>query len=496
MHKVQNALPAQSPSLSTRDLQIAFDLFDKDGSGKLKGDEVKDMLEIVCGFPVTVKAGVLTLKKFKTFIENLNKQHPEWKIPGHLLAYVKQHEEKGCETNALCASNCAQLFQKLDKNEDGTMEMSELYNMFKQLGLPWQHMLNKRSQSGSVTAADFQTMLQELDQQNPALDLGEKVLGFLGEIKASGKPEGWGDDAAPPAPVEKPAGKKKALLVGINYIGIPNATLGGCINDAKNTKDTLIEHFGFEEENVTLLTEDQEHITKKPTAGNIRNGFKWLFEGATQGDTLYFHYSGHGSQVPDPTGQEPDGQNECILPIDFDDWDRHIILDDEIHRVFDDNLPNGVHCICVFDCCHSGTVADLCCTRDFGPASFLPKATPRFLQPPSHIQDTLSELNRTDPKATARSLCNPWEAKENKHLWVFSGCQDNQTSKDVQIAGEGQGAFTYCLLKSLKESNYSITYDGLRAAAKKNITAVAMDQTPALSTTSMNNFTTKFLSKD
>ena len=32
------------------------------------------------------------------------------------------------------------------------------------------------------------------------------------------------------------------------------------------------------------------------------------------GDSLFFHYSGHGSQQPDPLGVEEDGMNEVILP--------------------------------------------------------------------------------------------------------------------------------------------------------------------------------------
>ena len=32
------------------------------------------------------------------------------------------------------------------------------------------------------------------------------------------------------------------------------------------------------------------------------------------GDALFFHFSGHGSQQPDPNGIEEDGMNEVIMP--------------------------------------------------------------------------------------------------------------------------------------------------------------------------------------
>jgi hypothetical protein len=39
-----------------------------------------------------------------------------------------------------------------------------------------------------------------------------------------------------------------------------------------------------------------------------------LIVGVLPGDSLFFHFSGHGSQQPDPLGIEEDGMNEVILP--------------------------------------------------------------------------------------------------------------------------------------------------------------------------------------
>jgi len=41
-----------------------------------------------------------------------------------------------------------------------------------------------------------------------------------------------------------------------------------------------------------------------------------------------------------------------------------IIKDDWLTEQFHDKLPEGVKCICNFDCCHSGTMADLAVQRD------------------------------------------------------------------------------------------------------------------------------------
>eukprot|EP01096_Ripella_sp_DP13-Kostka_P010618 TRINITY_DN41_c0_g1_i5.p1 TRINITY_DN41_c0_g1~~TRINITY_DN41_c0_g1_i5.p1 ORF type:complete len:476 (-),score=268.06 TRINITY_DN41_c0_g1_i5:109-1416(-) len=52
---------------------------------------------------------------------------------------------------------------------------------------------------------------------------------------------------------------KKALIVGVNYIGQPCA-LRGCINDAWNVCSFITHHYGYEPQNITLLSDDPDHI--------------------------------------------------------------------------------------------------------------------------------------------------------------------------------------------------------------------------------------------
>merc|ERR1711933_473502 len=41
--------------------------------------------------------------------------------------------------------------------------------------------------------------------------------------------------------------------------------------------------------------------------------------------------------------------------------------------------------------------------------------------------------------------------EQQKYLWVFSGCQDSQTSADVSIGGTRRGAFTWAFTKALAD---------------------------------------------
>ncbi len=41
---------------------------------------------------------------------------------------------------------------------------------------------------------------------------------------------------------------------------------------------------------------------------------QWLMTDQRQGDSLFFHFSGHGSQQYDRNGDEEDGKDETICP--------------------------------------------------------------------------------------------------------------------------------------------------------------------------------------
>ncbi|KAG0698970.1 peptidase C14, caspase domain-containing protein [Suillus ampliporus] len=66
---------------------------------------------------------------------------------------------------------------------------------------------------------------------------------------------------------------------------------------------------------------------------------RWLVKDAQPHDALFFHYSGHGGQVPDKDGDEVDRFDEVIYPVDYKK--AGIIVDDEMHRIMVKSLPTG-----------------------------------------------------------------------------------------------------------------------------------------------------------
>ncbi|CAE8652612.1 unnamed protein product, partial [Polarella glacialis] len=166
---------------------------------------------------------------------------------------------------------------------------------------------------------------------------------------------GYGDHAvAGAAERVRPSGRRRAVLIGVNYRGT-RAELRGCHSDVDNIGRLLVERFGWQESCLRRLADDGRQ--EAPTRRNIEHALHWLVEGARPGDVFFFHFSGHGSQSPDPNGYEDTGMNQTILPVDF----QHagMLTDDQVSEIIVKPLPPGTRLTALLDCCHSGTCLDL-----------------------------------------------------------------------------------------------------------------------------------------
>lgn len=86
-------------------------------------------------------------------------------------------------------------------------------------------------------------------------------------------------------------GRRKALLIGINYFG-QKGELRGCINDVHNVSNFLIERYNYKREDMVILTDDQQNPVMRPTKDNMIRAMGWLVKDARPNDALFFHYSG------------------------------------------------------------------------------------------------------------------------------------------------------------------------------------------------------------
>ncbi len=149
-------------------------------------------------------------------------------------------------------------------------------------------------------------------------------------------------------------GTKRAVLIGINYIG-QNIQLNGCHDDVNSMVDYLEKYQGFEQHNMTVLMDDGNH--RHPSYRNIMSAYRNVARKSMPGDTVFLHFSGHGGQVKSLKGDEDDGYDEALIPADVNISGP--IVDNDICDQFVKPMQKGVLVISLTDCCHSGTVFDL-----------------------------------------------------------------------------------------------------------------------------------------
>jgi len=292
------------------------------------------------------------------------------------------------------------------------------------------------------------------------------------------------------------SGKKKALMIGINYFNLPKGKgqLNGCINDVATMKKCIISH-GYPPENIRVYTDDQPNAM--PTRANILAGIKWLLEGVQTGDALFFHYSGHGGQVDDSNSEESDGKDETIIPVDYRENGQ--ITDDDLYLAMCAPLPPGSRLTAVMDCCHSGTGMDLPYEHKAGGASRAEEISPgfkiagalmdfgsKFLEKKSALLAALLRGGKPLILGFAPKVPSTHSGKlpypdSKADIILFSGCRDDQTSADASIEGKYSGAMTYSFNKALLESS-KLSYDGLLERMRTLIIEGRYTQVPQLST--------------
>ncbi|CAG7887589.1 unnamed protein product [Brassica rapa] len=248
---------------------------------------------------------------------------------------------------------------------------------------------------------------------------------------------------APPGPPPPVHGEKRAVIVGVSYKDTENE-LKGCINDAKCMKFMLMKRFKFPESCILMLTEEEADPLRWPTRNNITMAMHWLVLSCKPGDSLVFHFSGHGNNQTDLNGDEVDGFDETLLPVDH--ATSGVIVDDEINATIVRPLPYGVKLHAIIDACHSGTVMDLpyLCRMESRPGKYEWEDH----RPPSGM----------------------WKGTSGGEVFSFTGCDDDQTSVDTpQLSGSAwTGAMTYAFIQAI-ERGHGTTYGSLLSAMRSTV---------------------------
>jgi hypothetical protein len=237
--------------------------------------------------------------------------------------------------------------------------------------------------------------------------------------------------------------RKLALLVGINQYPASQrfANLQGCITDVDLQQELLIHRFGFKPSDILKLTSD-ETPDKQPSRQNILTAFeKHLIEQAKPGDVVVFHFSGHGSRLPEPDPIQAcrkDNFNSTLVPADAE---KNGVAQDIMGRTLFLLMSalKTENVTAVLDSCYSGGG-----TR----GNFRVRSIPGDgLKPsPEEIayQKRWIEQLQLSPEELARRRC----AGVAKGI-VFASAQRDEEALDANLGDFSAGAFTYLMTQYL-----------------------------------------------
>ncbi|HEY7510715.1 MAG TPA: caspase family protein, partial [Vicinamibacteria bacterium] len=266
-----------------------------------------------------------------------------------------------------------------------------------------------------------------------------------------------GHDAAGAGAPPSSSPRKRALLVGIDqYRQVTD--LQGCVNDVRRMKDVLTRRFGFSEADVTVVTDDQA------TRAGIIAALQARSAAAEPGDIVVFHYSGHGANMRDVSGDELDGRDETIVPHDSREPGVFDISDDELNGLLRELTRKTQNVTVVLDSCHSGSA-----TRGGATVRRAPD-DPR--DPPPAAPFAWSPRGITEGPDDLRT-------RDSRYV-LITGCKPHQLSNEFEADGRRFGALTYHLARALDRALPGSTYRDVMDLVAGEVRTVFPSQEPDL----------------
>jgi hypothetical protein len=291
-----------------------------------------------------------------------------------------------------------------------------------------------------------------------AIVIGLASCSTRGGGEAPSAPEPSTAQAAAP----QPAGgsrTKRALLVGINKYKYPDVVspLAGSLNDVEDMKSVLIGKFEFDPANIQTLKDEQA------THAGIINALRGLIDKAQKDDIVVFHYSGHGSQMPDVTKKRMGGVDETIVSYDSRDPAGKVfdISGAELHGLLVQLAARTKNITFILDSCHSGTLVRGARVR----------SAPEDKRTPPPLPDYAV--------ATTRGLGQGNGDKPVQYAFI-AATTSKESAFEHNAEGTEHGALTYFLARQLRAVGAGATYRDVMDSVAGHVTANYPSQTPQL----------------
>lgn len=192
------------------------------------------------------------------------------------------------------------------------------------------------------------------------------------------------------------------------------------------------------------------------------------------GDIVLVHYSGHGQQIADNNGDEPDGLDEALVawgaPAEYYNGyngEKHL-RDDEFNELLLDirgKIGSKGNMLVVVDACHSGTISRGVAKKRGGKAPLVP---PGYQINSPKREDGSGYAAKT--RGQAQSIA--------PMVLISASSFDEENSETFDERGVGIGSLSYAMAKSLSKVGENYSYRSLFADVLGVMNEKVPQQTP------------------
>ncbi|MGC6429858.1 MAG: caspase family protein [Jejuia sp.] len=261
--------------------------------------------------------------------------------------------------------------------------------------------------------------------------------------------------------------EKYALIIAIgDYPSKTGWRKISSLNDVPLISQTLLDQ-KFDETNIKVLSNE------KATYLGIRAALDTLLKRVKKGDIVVVHFSGHGQQIFDESGDEIDGKDEALVP--YDAWVKYTynykgenhFRDDELGnyiRRFRNTLGKTGQLLLLLDSCHSGSTTRGGVARGseavFAPEGWSSKKNEKSIEG-SDMSDEISKIR-------LKKSASPFV--------LISGAAANQ----LNYENKGVGSLSLAFSKAMSTLGSNFSYRQLFSRIEIEMSTIAPNQTPTI----------------
>lgn len=232
------------------------------------------------------------------------------------------------------------------------------------------------------------------------------------------------------------AQRKRAFMVGISHYD--TALTGYQWNNINGTADILLLSPILQKQGFDLTT----LLDNQATYNNIIQQLTHFINKTKKGDIAYIHFSTHGQPIEDLNGDEADGWDEAIVPIDaYKIYRKGVyegkchLTDDQMNTYFKElrkKIGTTGFLYVVIDACHAGTSS---------------RANDETVRGTNVGFTSNRKIFRPSPDKKSHYKIET--SVKLSHVMFIEACRADQVNREIKVADKHYGPLSYNIAQTL-----------------------------------------------